>query len=224
MINFEFLEINHIDDYDILHSKISMILPNANHNKLVRELKDRINLQTKLIVIEFPYRDFDFSSVYSYFYSKKHLAVSKDCIRLHFFANEELENKYYIGNIVVRDSVICSRGRAVILPKYLLQNEKAYIVQSKHTAHLMGKTFFLDTYAWMSQDTDIAICAHVAVWSINNYYATKYSNYSLKSIGQISEIAPLHMGRKTPSNGLNLLQISDMFSRLGFYPLVLQKE
>ena len=223
MINFDFLEINQLEDYRNLDEILKSILPNANHNRLVSELKERIALQAKTVVIEFPYLDFDFSSVYSTFYSKKHQSVSKECIRLHLFANREFEEKYYIGNIVVRDSSICSRGKAIFNPKYLLTTDLAYIVNSTFKSHLNGKVLSIDTFPWMSQDTDIAICAHVAVWSINNYYASKYSNYTLKSIAQVSEIVPMYIGRKTPSDGLNLLQISDIFSKLGFFPLVLQK-
>lgn len=223
MINFDFLEINELLDYDKLARLLYATLPHANHNTLISELKIRIGIKTKLIVVEFPYRDFDFSSVYSLFYSKKHQSVSKECIRLHFFSKDELEEKYYIGHIVVRDSAVDSRGKAIFEPKYLSQVSKGFIVKSENKSHLMGKAFKIDSFLWMSQDTDIAVCAHVAIWSINNYYANKYSSYKLQSIGAISDIAPLYMGRKTPSGGLNLLQVSDMFSKLGFYPLVLQK-
>lgn len=223
MIDFDFLDIKTLSDYQLLHSKLKDILPYANHNNLIHELTNRLGLNIKLIVIEYPYRDFDFSSVYSSFYSKKHLQVSKDCMRLHFFSDRELENKFYIGNIVVRDSSICSRGRALFNPKFLTQVDFGYAIKTTFKSHIMGKEFSIETFPWMSQDTDIAICAHVAVWSINNYYANKYPNYNLKSIAQIAEIAPMYLGRKTPSHGLNLLQISEMFSKLGFYPLVLQK-
>jgi len=224
MIDFDFIQISSISDYAKLGELLYSTLPHSNHKHLVKELERRIGIQAKLLVIEFPYRDFDFSSVYSIFYSKKHQSVSKECIRVHLFSKNELEEKYYIGNIVVRDSVIDSRGKAIFEPKYLSQVSKGFIVKSENKAHLMGKTFKIDSFLWMSQDTDISVCAHVSIWSINNYFANKYSSYKLQSIGAISEIVPLHMGRKTPSNGLNLLQISDMFSKLGFYPLVLQKD
>lgn len=223
MIDFDFLEIKISNDYQLLHKKLKSILPYANHDNLIQELTNRLGLDVKFVVIEYPYRDFDFSSVYSSFYSKKHLQVSKECIRLHFFSDEDIENKFYIGNIVVRDSAVCSRGRALFDPVYLLQVDTAYTVKNIFKSHIMGKELAIETFPWMSQDTDIAICAHVAVWSINNYYASKYPNYTLKAIAQIAEIAPMYLGRKTPSHGLNLLQISDMFSKLGFFPLVLQK-
>ncbi len=223
MIDFDYLYIRTLNDYEFLHNKLKEILPYAYHGNLINDLISRLGINVKLIVIEYPYRDFDFSSVYSSFYSKKHLLVSKDCVRLHFFSSGELENKFYIGYIVVRDSPICSRGRALIKPNFLIQVDLGYAVKTTFKSHIMGKEFIIETFPWMSQDTDIVICAHVAVWSINNYYASKYPNYSLKSIAEIAEIAPIYLGRKTPSHGLNLLQISEMFSKLGFHPLVLKK-
>jgi len=224
MIDFKFLEVKNLGAYKGLYNILVNIFPYANHKILIGNLKERIGCQAKLIIIEYPYKDFDFSSVYSYFYSKKHQKVSKDCIRLHFFSSKEIAEKSYIGNIVVRDSVIDSRGKAVFSPKYLYNHSQAYIVTTTIKIHIMGKEFKIDTIPWMSQDTDIAICAHVALWSINNYFANKYPNYALKSIAEISQLTPMYIGRRTPSNGLNLLQISDIFAKLGFYPLVLKKE
>jgi hypothetical protein len=224
MIDFKFLEVKNLDVYNKLYEILMSIFPYANHKILINELKQRIQRQAKLIIVEYPYKDFDFSSVYSIFYSKKHQTISKDCIRLHFFSSNEIKDKFYIGNIVVRDSVIDSRGKALFSPKYLYNGSQAYIVTTTLKSHIMGGEFKIDTIPWMSQDTDIAICAHVAIWSINNYFAFKYPHYSLKSIAEISQITPMYIGRKTPSNGLNLLQISDIFAKLGFYPLVLRKD
>lgn len=223
MIDYKVVQISTLDDYDLVLKELVHILPNANHKFLINELKSRIALQCHSIIIEYPYRDFEFSSVYSLFYSKKHQKISKECVRLHFFDSSEFEQKSYIGNFVVRDSKIDSRGKGIFKPKVIASSTNGYIVTAKYKSHIMGESFEIETYPWMAQDTDIAVCAHVAVWSVNNYFANKYPNYQLKSVGAISEIVPEYMGRKTPSDGLNLLQVSEMFSKLGFYPLVLSK-
>jgi len=82
----------------------------------------------------------------------------------------------------------------------------------------------VDTFPWMAQDTDIAICAHVAVWSVANYFALKYANYQSQPIARIADSTQQYLGRKTPSEGLNLFQVSDLLSKLGFFPLVLKKQ
>ena len=138
MIDFKFLEVKNLDVYNKLYEILMSIFPYANHKILINELKQRIQRQAKLIVVEYPYKDFDFSSVYSIFYSKKHQTISKDCIRLHFFSSNEIKDKFYIGNIVVRDSVIDSRGKALFSPKYLYNGSQAYIVTTTLKSHIMG--------------------------------------------------------------------------------------
>lgn len=223
MIDFELLEINTVDDYDRLVDKLKNIFPNAVHETLIIELKQRVGPSCEMIVVEFPYRDYDFSSVYSSFYAKKHQSVSRECARLHLFSSHEIVQKSYIGYVVVRDSLVDSRGRAILEPKFLKTTAKAYVVKSEMKAHIAGMPLKINTFPWMAQDTDISICAHIAVWSIVNYYANKYPNYKISSIGEISEKTPHYLGRKTPSEGLNLLQVSELLSINGFYPLVLRK-
>ena len=223
MIQFEILEIATINDFNILNSKLNAIFVNASHHKLIEDLKSRIGTACKSLIIEYPYRDYDFSSVYSSFYVKKYREVSRDCVRIHLFSNNELSQEFYKGFIVVRDSIIDSRGRALLDPKFLIQQRKAYIVRTEMKANIAGTPFVIDTFPWMAQDTDIAICAHIAIWSIVNYYANRYPFYKMSSIGQISEATPQYLGRKTPSEGLNLLQISDLLSLNGFHPLIIAK-
>jgi len=87
----------------------------------------------------------------------------------------------------------------------------------------MGSEMKVFSYPWMAQDTDISVCAHIAVWSIINYYAHRYPNYKISPIGEIADNTPQYLSRKTPSEGLNLLQVSELLSNSGFYPLVLKK-
>ncbi len=224
MIDFELVKIVSLTDYTLVADKLAALLPNANHTHLINELKARLDLQVNTILIEYPYRDFDFSSVYTAFYTKKHQAVSRDCARLHFFSNDNIEQKTYMGNIVVRDSSVDSRGRGTLVPSYLITNTKSCILKAPIKSHILGLPLVVDTFPWMAQDTDIAVCAHVAVWSVANYFALKYANYQSHSIARISETTQQYLGRKTPSEGLNLLQVSDLLSKLGFFPLVLKKQ
>jgi len=168
-----------MDDYHKIKAILTNIFPNANHEHLIGQLQARLGVKAKQVIIEFPYRDFDFSSVYSIFYSKKHQAVSKDCIRLHFFSDDEIEQNSYIGNIVVRDSAHDSRGRVLLSPNFISDTNQCYIVKVESKSHLMGELFITNTFPSMSQDTDIAVCAHVAVWSINTFFANKYPNYKI---------------------------------------------
>jgi len=223
MIDHEIVELKAENAYQaILNPKLLEIFPSADHSLLIKDLKERVGNSCAAVVIEYPYRDFDFSSVYAQFYAKKHVLPSRECIRLQLFADRELKD--YLGFCIVRDSPIDSRGRAVLSPELLLTTNKAYVLTCSYRAHLVGSELHCDTWPWMAQDTDIAVCAHVAVWSIVNYYASKYARYQQRSIGEIADMAPTYLGRKTPSEGLNLIQISELFTANGFYPLILNKQ
>ncbi|MEA3643433.1 MAG: hypothetical protein VBE63_26385 [Lamprobacter sp.] len=191
---------------------------------LIDELKDRLGLTCGAVLLEAPYRDFDHSSVFALFYAKKHRQPSRDCVRLHLFAGADLAAEQYIGSYVVRDSRIDSRGRALLDPAYLIETERAYLLGVEMTAHLAGTPLPKRVFPWMAQDTDIAVCAHVAVWAIVNYYGFKYPEYCRRSIGMIAEQTPPGLGRRVPSEGLDLLQVSDLLAANGFFPLILSKD
>ena len=177
MIEFDLLYINSLHDYDQLEKDIQTLLPHAKHTTLINELKTRIGSACQMLIVEYPYRDYDFSSVYGTFYAKKHQPVSRECVRIHLFKSNEVEQKSYMGYIVVRDSPIDSRGKALLDPKVLTTSSSAFLVKSDVKAHIMGLPLHVSTVPWMAQDTDISVCAHIAVWSIVNYYAHKYPYY-----------------------------------------------
>lgn len=126
--------------------------------------------------------------------------------------------------MTLRPSLVEQRGRSHISPKAIKKQDSIYIVTNNTTAHLFGQVFNVDSFPWMAQETDIAVCAHVAVWSIINYYAVKYSRYRSFSIAEIASEVPGYLGRTIPSEGLNLIQISTLLTKAGFYPLFLKKD
>jgi hypothetical protein len=224
MIDYRFLEIAELGDYDRLGQALAQRFPEAEHAVLIEELKHRLGRICRAVLVEYPYRDFDHSSVFSLFYAKKHRQPARNCIRLHLFAGVDLAVDEYIGSYVVRDSRIDSRGRAWLDPAYLIDLDHAYLLSVKMTAHLAGSPLPKRVFPWMAQDTDIAVCAHVAVWTIVNYYGFKYPEYCRRSIGVIAQQTPPGLGRQVPSEGLDLSQVSDLLAANGFFPLVLSKE
>lgn len=225
MIQLESLPIKQLTDYDQIGQRLSARLPRANHSRLIDLLKQRLGLKCGAAILEYPYRDYDFSSVFTLFYAKKHVQPARDCIRLHLFSAADDEgNEPYIGFCVVRDSRVDSRGRAVLDPAYLMETARGYLLGARLEANLLGLSLQCVGFPSMAQDTDIAVCAHVAVWTIVNYYGHRYPDYRRRSIGAIAEQVPRGLGRKVPSEGLNLLQISELLADNGFFPLILQKQ
>jgi len=220
LIYVDELKITDLNDYD----KLFDVIDNKQfHSKgLIDELKRRIGTKVKSILIERPYRDLDFSSVYSSFYSKKHKPIPRDCCRIHFFDDESRDQDNYLGFLVLRPSQIDDpRGRGILDPKILAPPDAHLMLCEDYVANIYGDRYRVRAFPWMAQETDISICAHSAAWSIVRYFSWKYSHHQDRTLNEIVELVPPYINRRTPSEGLNLLQISIILSDVGFHPLFL---
>jgi len=77
MINAEQIKLSNPKWPDILCQVCKSVGFSDLNQSVVIELKDRLSSEIEQIIVEFPYRDFDFSSTYSLFYTKKHRRVSR---------------------------------------------------------------------------------------------------------------------------------------------------
>lgn len=220
MIKYKKIDIKSPGDFDSLLHEIDPIYING---RIVEEFKKKLSVTCKSIIIEYPYRDVDFSSTYSGFHSKKHKFVPKECYRLHLFFDESLAKDKYGGFIVLRPSYVENRGRAHIHPKMLIDS-KSYLMLSSVKAHILGEEYTNPSFPWMSQETDIAVCAHISVWSVIRYFSQKFHRFNEYTMHEIVELTPQYIQRKTPSEGLNILQIAETFSRAGYHPLMLRRQ
>lgn len=224
MIKFHSIQISGIADYD----KIPAYIDNSLYctDAVANELKARIGKNAKTILIEHPYSDLDYNSVYSSFYTKQHRPRPKDCYRVHFFSDSELTENNYRGFLVLRPSFIKrSLGRAQLDPRLLLNPGAAYVMQTdKFAANVAGELFHVSSFPWMAQETDVAICAHSATWSIIRYFSQKYPHHPQLLLDDVVQRAPLFLSRRIPSEGLNFLQISSILSQAGFHCLFLSKD
>lgn len=215
MIEINEVEITQTDDYDQLKGFISN---EYLHEKAINELKSRIGTNCDKVIIEFPYYDGDYLSTYYSFYSMKHREYSKKCYRLHFTNKGE-----YQGYITLRPTVYYTKvGKSYLSPKLLIKN-KAFVTLSDFEINLAGSELSIGAFPWMYQETDISVCAHVAVWSVIRYYGNKYKNYADVRMSDIIEMTPEYIDRKIPSRGLNILQIPEILKQFGFSPLLIQK-
>lgn len=70
MITAELIDVTNKDWAETLPQVCESIGFVRMDENVVRELKNRLSSEISQIVVEFPYRDFDFSSTYSMFYTK----------------------------------------------------------------------------------------------------------------------------------------------------------
>lgn len=167
-------------------------------------------------IIEWPYYDGDYLSTYYIHYAKKFKNYPKYCYRIHFISKKD----EYCGYTVLRPVVYGKKLGKTYLDPELFQESNVYILRGTHKVHLYGTEYKVKAFPWMMQETDISICAHVATWTVLRYYGNKYLQYSNPSMGEIVENVHEEWGRKTPSSGLTPIQVSDILTHYGFYPII----
>ena len=173
------------------------------------------------IVVEYPYYDNDYLSTYYLFYSKKQGYYSKKCYRLHIYENYEGEYAYR-GSIVLRPTKGSTNiGKTYLNPCFFLK--EGYLILNQYTNSVLGDEVKVMAFPWMKQETDITVCAHVALWSIIRYYGAKYSNYQDISMGEIVIKTPERNQRKIPLSDLNMSQIPETLKKQGFSPIVIRR-
>ena len=221
MIQFSTLKITSLDSYNLLREHIK----SSQHidDYTIRELKDHIGCRCKVIGIEYPYFESDYLSNYYIFYSKKLQDFPKECYRLLFFADENRTE--LMGYITLRPTYQRTRiGRTYIEPQYLIDDPDARVLTTNFKIHFRASEATLKAFPWMHQEGDVAVCAHVAAWSVLRYLSTKFRNYQEKLLANIVDAVRLSAERKIPSIGLTVDQISDVFLQAGLSPIIRKRE
>ena len=216
MIKINAVSINSKEDYE----KLEEFVPeNLLDDEVISCLKKYIGTKCDTIKIEYPYHDRDYTSTYYEHYAKKFKKYGKECCRLHF----EAKDNYY-GYMSLRPTMPGTKiGKTYISPKLLLERE-AYLMDSTFCSLVHGQDVCIDCFPWKQQQTDISCCAHTALWTVLRYYGNKYTNYADTTIGNIVQKVRNDWGRKTPSQGLSPVQVSDLLKEYGFSPLIIGEE
>lgn len=216
MISFSSIRIENLESYKNLLQYVSESLIDED---VIDVLKHNLGTKCDEIRVEYPYYDTDYLSTFYIHYAQKLKTYDKKCCRLHILKNEE-----YYGYIVLRPTVEGTKfGRTLVDPRILI-DEMAYIVLHDFVSHIAGNVMSINSFPWKSQETDISVCAHTATWTILRYFGNRFKNYADTTIGEIVDVTNNDWGRKTPSIGLNPIQVSDIFKEYGFSPLILQCE
>lgn len=202
--------------------------------------KDRIESICKLIgypltvvreenYVDKVYRD----SYYSYF-AGKYLGISRNCQRLSLFKgrvelgsfnsfsrkNEQLLENAFVGCIVLRPLKGREIGRTLIDPKKL-SIASCYARTTPFSFIIMGHELSIDAYPFSSQDAETMSCAETTVWSILEYYGTRYPEYRVILPSDIiQELKKKSIERDLPSRGLDYFTVSELLKTFGFFPRV----
>lgn len=195
--------------------------------------------QAKSVVIETRYRDRDYRSEYLAFYAQGFADVPPSAHRLHFFASDidaqsvwqlpvdergqvDASAVGYLGYVVVRPPEVGGVGRVMLVPPP--EQIDAVRVAVSEQVTFYGQQLTVRAVPFMQQDTQLAVCAHAAVWMCA-YIAFRRGRIPRHNVAEVSLSADqrLGLGRALPSDGLSAVQVNGMFHQLGipaaFYPI-----
>ena len=219
MITCESILINDINDYKKL---LEYIDDQYIDEYLIQKISEHIGSQCKKILIEYPYYESDYLSSYYIFYVKKLQKFPKECYRILFYKDRKAQT--LMGYITLRPTYEGRRlGKIFFDPHYLVR-EKSYLILGDCKCHMGGTESVIQIFPHMKQEGDVAVCAHVATWSVLRSFANRFHRYPEMTIGKIVEMASPQSERMIPSHGLTAYQISQIFLDAGFSPVVLLKD
>ena len=190
-------------------------------------IRDYLKDAAKTVVIEKGYVDADYRDTYFNFFSRKFAQYPSKTIRVNFFSEKispqmlyklDRYKKEYIGFIVLRPNRVAPIGRTILDPSKL-PFVSGHICVSEYPVHILGAELIARGFPYMSQDTDVTVCAHAACWMIFRYFSQRYSRYAEKWPYEVSQLThDVSTGRLVPSKGLTAFQVTEMFSNFGFSP------
>lgn len=188
------------------------------------------------IVYENSYVDKLFRDTYYTYFSSKHFEISRTCERLTLFEGDfsyadflnnalfDILQKSIIGMIVLRPTKINAIGRTLLNPDKMYIG-KMYVQQARFEICLLGKLYTIWAYPFTSQDTETMSCAETSIWTILEYYGTRYSEYRTVLPSEIlSELGNVSDERVLPSHGMDFRQKSSLLKKFGFHPRAYSKQ
>ena len=219
MLTRENVIIRREDDYGKL---LKHIKPQYIDQDFIQKLKKHIGLQCRLVTIDFPYYESDYLSSYYIFYAQKLQKFPKECYRVLFYADRKASK--LMGYITLRPTYEGRHlGKIYFEPQYLVK-EKVKLILGDCKCHIGGSESILKIFPHMKQEGDVAVCAHVATWSVLRSFASRFHRYPELTLGKIVEMVSPESERMIPSRGLTAFQISQVFLDAGFSPVVLSRD
>lgn len=196
-----------------------------------------ISSAVKSVLIEKNYIDKDYRSTYYHFYSKKGRYYRLDCVRLHFFdetisfdtktqklvCDDPHLSDHYFGYMVLRPTGLATIGRSILSPD-VRKGTSGFTISTSHKVHVLGYTLEVKGFPSMDQHVDIAVCAHVACWSILRHYSIKYKVYQQFLTHDITLMAQsFNPGGIIPSKGLEVSHAERVMQEAGTFPIHIAK-
>jgi hypothetical protein len=197
-------------------------------------------MQAQSIVVEFDYTDGDYLDDFAAYYVKCFAPYQRRCKRLHFFRtafdgpgflkkvcgplSREDEGQLrddYLGFVVARPLPQAIVGRTVLRTYDSDGGRRNYTCTRQYKVNLFGLDLSLPSLAFQEQDTVLAACATVALWSCFQKTADLFGTPA-PTPAVITRVASqaVHHGRPIPSHGLMTFEICAAIRHVGLEPEV----
>lgn len=196
-------------------------------------------IKTKTVLVEYNYIDKDYLEDYASYYVRNFHEYGKICTRLHFFKNnfdnktfnDLLQNEpkgltlkdlqdNYLGFMVIKPLPQTIFGKTCLKP-YNDKPERHFCVNREYKINLFGIELTIDSLAYQEQDSVVAACASIALWTAFQKTGVIYQ-HTIPSPVEITKSATLHSsnrGRYFPmKDGLTPEQIAQSIRNVGLEP------
>jgi hypothetical protein len=184
------------------------------------------------VLIEPHYVCRDYRNLYSNFYSKKLVAPSPFCTRLHFFSESNLsiddicydsgkhQNKY-IGYSVIQPIEHHCIGRTMIDPHRCGFVARVYCLQTKDKVTIRGAKYVVSGFPFISQSDEAMVCAHAALWGVTRYLSERHNVYAELKPFDLIQMTGDSRGRKYPHRGMQSEDYLSILTKFGSHPIFL---
>lgn len=224
-------------DFDAEHPLLPHLQKAPQQERYIRTyLRD---LGAEAILEEPHYFDRDYLSEFRGYYATSARGYPNVCRRLHFFSvplprrklrralggsQQTLKNlrDAYLGFCVVRPLPTSPFGKTVLrwYPEQTPDFPRVTNSRRRYTCQIAGVSFSVDGLAWQQQDTSVAACATVALWSMLHSSAFTES-HAIPTTYEITEAANKTLGygrRAFPSKGLTADQLGEVIKSMELKP------
>ncbi len=201
------------------------------------------DLGARVLLIEPSYFDRDYLSEFSVFYSLSSRGYLNICKRVHYFKSENIcrdlfiraaggDNEAvtslqesYLGFSVIRPIPSSPLGRTVLkwYPERNLNIPRITAPSRLYTCHITGFTLTVTGLAWQQQDTGVAACATIGIWTML-HSSSLDAHHAIPTTAEITMSAhkSASLGSRIfPSNGLTLHQLLEAIKEQNLAPVMI---
>lgn len=206
----------------------------------LRRYLEFLGVQT--IVVENGYVDGDYLDDFASYYVRCFRSYDRHCKRLHFFDRAIDKEEFlqfirgdllswyipdlkgsYLGFVVARPLPEAIIGRTLLKTYPADNGRRNYSCIRTYKANLFGVELSVDSLPFQEQDTVLAACATVSLWSAFHKTAELFGTPT-PTPAEITRVANqvVQPGRPLPSHGLSIQQICNSIRHVGLDPEVVE--